>query len=407
MKILLPYSKSLLLRQLALDYSSGVISAEIDPERSCRDVEELRQALLTLRMEKNPSIHIEEGGAPLRFLLALASWTPGRKVSITVGERLSRRPVAGLTDVLRRSGAEIVFDEQTRRYTIFGTERKTEELHIDATASSQFVSALMLAAPLAPLPIRLVSRDGCWRVSRPYIAMTAEVMRQRGWKVRMEEGIVEIGERDGEERNSARMEADWSAAAFICGMFHVARRRGWNPPAPELPDLLTADSLQGDSRFPLLLAQEGKEYDLRSAPDLAMPLCSTLLMLRRPFRLTGLETLPSKESDRLEAMRRGFLLFGYSLEIVGKGELRWNGQNSKTRTPGRICVPTAGDHRIALALKMMELDGWDVELDDPGCVAKSWPGGARELSRYAALLKREIPGTTEESHNQKDIKDCV
>ena len=92
MKILLPYSKSLLLRQLALDYSSGVISAEIDPERSCRDVEELRQALLTLRMEKNPSIHIEEGGAPLRFLLALAAWTPGRKVSITVGERLSRLP---------------------------------------------------------------------------------------------------------------------------------------------------------------------------------------------------------------------------------------------------------------------------------------------------------------------------
>ena len=182
-------------------------------------------------------INLGESGTALRFLTAYAACRPGIDVTLTGAEGLSRRPVGLLVDALRSCGASVEYlgREGYAPLRVKGAALRGGELRVDATVSSQFISALMMVAPLMSAPL-----DG-EPASLPYIKMTAEMMRRRGVEVEM--NPLSVAVTGGSYRPVAeKIEGDWSAAAFWYEV--VALTAGWinlvNLPLP-------SDSIQGDA----------------------------------------------------------------------------------------------------------------------------------------------------------------
>jgi 3-phosphoshikimate 1-carboxyvinyltransferase len=262
---------------------------------------------------------------------------------------------------------------------IVGTPLSGSEVVLDAGASSQFVSALMLLAPRLQggLAIRLVSEPP----SRPYLDLTEDVLARFGagvaWRgarevripsCRLEPAVFEV-------------EADWSAAAFPMA---AAALTGGSVEIAEL----RLDSRQGDAAVARLLEGIGCTVDptsggvrlsgradkplvacLRDAPDLFPALA--VVVASRGGRLDGLAGLAGKESDRLAVMTDRLSRLGFDVRSTSDTFTAAGTAPSAVAT-GAPLSP-ADDHRIAMALAVAGSVVRGVRVAEPGCVSKSWP----------------------------------
>lgn len=399
----LPSSKSLSNRALLLAALSGG-KARVERVAECDDT----QAMLRALRDRLKVVDIGAAGTAMRFLTAYFAACPGEEHVMTGTERMKQRPIHVLADALRQTGADIRYEgrEGYPPLRIKGRQLVGGRLRLPADVSSQFISALLMTAPVMRGGLVLELEGEI--ISRPYIDMTLRVMQafgaQAGWDgphtLRVCPGLFGEGV-------TYTVESDWSAASY------------WYEALALTPDAearltlpwLWRDSLQGDSavqryfRFlgvattfspegcgvtltksapgDQLPAGEMLELDLVGQPDLAQTLVVTCAMLRRPFRFTGLRSLRIKETDRIAALTHELAKYGIPLGVEGDECLYIKEYPAAAPRYNGTPIATYADHRMALAFAPTALVCPSVEIADPEVVSKSYPDFWRTLEKLA------------------------
>ncbi len=171
----LPLSKSISNRVLILNALTGN-RGRIERTAECDDT----AVMLTALSQTSDEVNIGAAGTAMRFLTAYFAMQPGRTVTITGTERMCNRPIALLVDALRQCGASIEYvdKEGYPPLKIHGCRLTGGDITLPASVSSQYVSALLMTAPLMEHGLKLTLTDGI--VSLPYIKMTLGLMKEWG-----------------------------------------------------------------------------------------------------------------------------------------------------------------------------------------------------------------------------------
>jgi len=328
-------------------------------------------------------IPVKNAGTTFRFLLALSTLARGR-TSFEVSERMAERPIDELIDALGLLGATV---RRTPAHTLFeghGPTLRGGVTRLSAARSSQFLSALLLAAPCAAAPVT-IEIEGT-SVSGPYVAMTLDVMRSFGAVVRVTpEGTFEVptgGYRPASyavEPDASGASYGFAAAAVTGGTVCVPgfRKNGAQPDARcvEILERMGCEARETSGGLSLSgpPALRGVDVDLHEAPDIVPTVAAVCLFASGPSRILNVGHLRFKESNRLEGLA---------------GELRTLGAQIAVEGDGMHIVPAPlqgaqldphDDHRLAMSFALIGLKVPGVRVSHPECVAKSFPGFWTEL----------------------------
>ena len=377
-------SKSIVNRVLLLQALSGNVFSTDHPGNS-DDVRLMQHAL------NNKSGLIDAGmaGTVLRFLTAGFSIMPGKRV-LTGSERLKQRPLNNLTDTLIKLGAEIRFKEKQGFAPIEITGKSLDggKIKIDASVSSQFISALMLIGPYLKQGLEI--KLGGKTVSNSYLELTQGIMQQLGFKVEFNSNKILV-KHGSPIKQIFKIEADWSAAAYWLAFVALI------PNANIGLGGLFENSLQGDREVLELLHQFGVEtiwrndeliakhnslitkpktfkYDFTQMPDQAQTFAFLCAALGIDAELTGLQTLKHKETDRIIALHNELEKLGLKVKSDDQ-TIKLSGNITATE----LLLSTYNDHRMAMAGSLIATQ-IPVRIENPDVVSKSYPDFWNDLT---------------------------
>lgn len=335
-------------------------------------------------------LDVNLSGTALRFLVAAASLVPGG-ATVDGRQRIRERPIRPLTDALAELGVTVSVDPQTggAPVVIGGGGLRGGVVRMDASTSSQPVSALMMVAPFATGPVRIEFLGG-QSISASYLQTTAEVMAAFG--VEPELAVDHVVIPTGRYRPLAyAIEADASAAVYawcaaaISGGEAVVTGIGAGSSQADL-GVLEALAAMGcavevGSREIVVRAPRrltGITMDLGQCPDGAMAIAVCAAFADGPSRLTGLSSWAVKETDRLVAVSTELAKLGVGVVAT---------RDSLSIDPPSFMVPTEiqtyDDHRMAMSFSLAGLRVPGVRIADPEVVSKTWPGYWEEFASWS------------------------
>ena len=389
----LPASKSISNRALilnALSYSPYDIQNLSD----CDDTEVMVKELNS----DSRDFDIKAAGTAMRFLTAFLSKIVG-EWTITGTERMKNRPIKLLVDALNSLGARIEYIEKEGYppLRIFGSALQGGEISLAGGVSSQYISALLMIAPLMEKGLTLHLEGNI--ISRPYINLTLQLMEQFGVKAIWNGQTIKILPQEYKPIRFT-VESDWSAASYWYSIMALSKNA-------EIELLgLFKNSLQGDAAGAKLFAQLGVGttftdrgvvlkyngnavkkliYNFVNEPDLAQTFVVTCVLLNIPFRFTGLQSLKIKETDRIEALKTELRKLGYLLTDSNDSILEWNGERCEPEADPIIA--TYEDHRMAMAFAPAALVlPKGLKVADPEVVTKSYPAYWEDLRKAGFAL---------------------
>lgn len=375
--IKLPASKSEANRAL-------IIAALAGGKSELHNLSEANDTQLLQRLLKSDAkvVDAEDAGTVMRFLTAYYAVT-GQEKTLTGTERMCQRPIKVLVDALRELGASIDYlQEEGYPPLKIGNFKSTgkKKLTVRSDVSSQYISALLMVAPLLPEGLELELKGKI--SSRPYIEMTLSLMRHFGADANFESNTILVPHQKYKPA-VFHVESDWSAASYWYSIVALAKDA-------EVTLLgLKENSFQGDSAIVAIMDRLGvyttftKEgiklikkhceknvaFDFSDCPDLAQTIVALCAGLGVTLELTGLESLRIKETDRIQALQIEVLALGTSLEEISPGVFRMK--------PGIInkqdlAFRTYQDHRMAMAFAPIALLQ-PVQIQEPSVVRKSYP----------------------------------
>lgn len=399
---ILPASKSisnrfLIIRALSKKYFS------IENLSDAQDTQNLYENLQIIQQSTKSVLTINVGpaGTNMRFLAAFLAFQEGKEYILKGTERMHQRPIAPLVEALRDLGADIHYLERNGYppLRIRGVKPLKSHVEVASGTSSQFITALMLIAPVFPegMEIKLSGEP----VSFSYIHMTRKTMEQCGAKVVVSTDSILIDNHTYQPQETFFVESDWSAASYWYAMLSVAED-GWL----RLKHL-SENSVQGDAVLHHWMRSFGiktsftqggayleKEASLEESyffddfllcPDLAQTFMTLAAAKGIHARLTGLKTLRFKETDRLAAMQTELKKFGIRIR-KSDDEAEILPQNI-VKNPDAIC--TYDDHRIAMAMAVMCIKTGEIKIENPAVVKKSYPHFWSELTRLGFEIIEE------------------
>ncbi len=351
----------------------------------------------TKRREASAELYVANSGTTIRFLTAALCSLPGGRFRLYGVPRMHRRPIGPLVDALRQLGAMIQYeaDEGYPPLVIEAGGLRGGTVRLDGTASSQFASALLMASTRAEEPVRLEITGPL--VSAPFVELTVQMMRQFGasvtatWQVPPQQcqdvprgrvvAVFEVAPGlPGREQYEVEPDATaasyfWAAAALTGGdvLVEGLRRR---------------DALQGDVAFVDVLRTMGaqvvdEESGIRvvggelHGVDVNLSAISdttpTLAVLA-PFacgqtRIRGVEHIRWQETDRVRAIATELSRIGAVVEEHEDGLTVQGGGRLHAAT-----IQTYRDHRIAMAFALVGLRVPGIQIADPACTVKTYPG---------------------------------
>ena len=412
--ITLPASKSISNRALvisALAARQGAPAANGDnlilPDNlsQCDDTDVMVAAL----HDMPDTIDIKAAGTAMRFMTAYLSVTPGTHV-ITGTERMQHRPIRILVDALRSLGADIeyVCEEGYPPLRITGKQLTADSVTIDGNVSSQYISALLMIGPVLQNGLTLSLRGDI--VSRPYIDLTLNMMRDYGAEVEWS-GVDTITVMPTSYRSRHYfVESDWSAASY---WYQLMALYCDNDSDLRLHGLMRG-SRQGDSRCEYIFSLLGVnttydteeeltpttvtlsykaehlsrlDFDFTHQPDLAQTMIATCLAAGIQFHFRGLASLKIKETDRIEAMKAEMRRLGFVIYDYNDSELRWDGERCQPE-PDAL-VQTYDDHRMAMSIAPMSVILRDLRINHPSVVSKSYPQFWEHLRSAGFIITEE------------------
>lgn len=351
---------------------------------------------LMMRLVESPDtvIDVEDAGTTMRFLTGYFAITNQHK-TLTGTERMQERPIGILVDALRSLGADIKYLKR-EGFPPISTEgfggQKTDSVRIRGDVSSQYISSLMMIAPLLSrgLKIELTGKVG----SRPYIEMTAELMRKFGASCSFSENIIRI-EPQPYQPSELFVESDWSGASYWFAFAALAANADISLPH------LSLDSLQGDHviadimkslgvasemtngmlRLSKVEARKEITWDFAHCPDLGQTVAVVCACKGITGHFTGLESLRIKETDRIAALQQELEKIGAALIENGNS---WTLKPSAS-LPAKASFETYKDHRMAMAFAPLATL-MEVTIENPGVVKKSYPGFWEDLKSFGFNL---------------------
>jgi 3-phosphoshikimate 1-carboxyvinyltransferase len=288
-----------------------------------------------------------------------------------------------LIEGLRNLGADIDYmeNEGFAPLKVRGRQLVSKPVHMEAGESSQFTSALMLIGPYVSGGLEILPSGKA--VSAPYIDMTAQLMREAGAEVEISGERISVSE-GGYRAAHFDVECDWSAASYIYAFLALMRRGSIDLPG------LTKSGLQGDERVARIFSQFGVrtefhsrgarllatgfveapgEIDFVDCPDLAQTVAAVATGLRQPLKLTGLQSLRHKETDRIAALKSELAKCGV-LCRAGDDYLELVDFKVSNGVP---TIATYDDHRMAMAFAPLAVVFGEINIEDPEVVSKSFP----------------------------------
>lgn len=364
-EINLPSSKSISNRLLIIQ-SQCEEDFSIENLSDSDDTKTLQKALNSTEN----IIDVHAAGTSFRFLTAYLSTLVGKEFILTGSERMKNRPIKDLVDALLKLGANIEYLEKENfpPLKISGTNMEGGEVKIDGDISSQFISSLLLIAPILKKGLKLtIERE---LVSKPYIKMTLDIIKEFGISYIWEGNKIEIKSQTYIAKNY-NVEADWSAVSFwheIAALSEscIIKLNG-----------LSENSIQGDKKVMELFEGLGvksefkkdtliltkndshsfpKQINLLSTPDLYQSLKCTLHAYNLSPEITGLQTLKDKETDRVFAVD----------------------QELKNLSTSKV-IETYNDHRMAMSFAPLCLKYGELQINNTEVVSKSYPNFWKDL----------------------------
>lgn len=339
-------------------------------------------------------LFIGNSGTTVRFLTAMLAACSG-KFRLDGVPRMRERPIADLIATLNKLGSDVRSELNTGcpPVLIAADGLRGGTANIRGDVSSQFLSALLMAAPYARETVNLIV-DGVL-VSQPYVHMTLGLMRDFG--VTVPAGDLTQFNIPGSQRYRGReylIEPDASAASYFWGAAAVSGGdvtvRG-----------LSRDALQGDVAFVDCLAQMGCEVqdvaggirvigkqlhgvdvDMNAISDTAQTLGVVALFADGPTTIRGIAHVRHKETDRIGDLARELRKFGAVVDEFDDG-LRITPPASYEKFSG-ASIATYNDHRMAMSLALAGLKLPGVVINDPGCTAKTYPNFFGDLQKLVA-----------------------
>lgn len=391
-EILLPGSKSESNRLLVLRALSAYDNS-IEGLSTARDSRVLASLLDTVVQPGKGLIELDclDGGAPLRFMMAVCSLLPGNYL-LKGRERLMQRPQGDLIDSLRSAGAEIktLGENENGPWEILGGRISSPDWEVSTGISSQYASALLLIAPFLGREVRIKLKGR--GVSMPYLKMTLHSLTRFGVSYRQQGDriIIQPGTKPPKELT---VEADWSSAAFFYAAASLLDLEELVFPNLILP------SIQGDCFLESVFRYEGLESEVRDGgvllrkipvswqknplslnlakyPDLTPALVVYYLIKGREVDFYGLESLSGKESVRDEVLGDMVRACGAQWE---KGAGVWKLRGKISKQPD--CLKTHYDHRMAMAFSLLAIHFGSIGLEEILSVEKSFPGYWDEIEK--------------------------
>ncbi len=377
-----------------------IIDALTNFKCSLSNISEARdcQTMQRLLASDDPIADVIDAGTTMRFLTAYFAIT-GQNKTMTGTPRMCERPIGLLVAALRHLGAKIAYEKQEdyppMRLEGFDYSGKNH-LGIRGDVSSQYISALLMIAPLLPdgLVLTLEGEVG----SRPYIEMTLQQMAYFGidYQADWTAQVLAVPAQSYQPKPYA-IESDWSGASYWYSIVALA--------ADAEVELLglKGKSLQGDSAIVDIMSNLGVKstftergillqkikadsslaWDFTDCPDLAQTVAVCCAMKNIKLTLTGVESLKIKETDRIYALQQELKKLGTEL-IEVETDHRYEVKRTK-EIPADITpsIRTYDDHRMALAFAPVGMVR-PVIIEEPGVVVKSYPNFWEHLESVAS-----------------------
>ena len=401
-----PGSKSITNRALvcaALARGPSVLTGALDSDDTRVMIESLGRLGMALEHDRQAATvrvsgcggSLPSGGAELdaansgttiRFLTALVTLGHGT-FRLDGTPRMRQRPIQDLLDALGQLGADARCEQANGcpPVVVRAAGLPGGRATVAGDISSQFLSALLMAAPCAAGPVELVVSGKL--VSRPYVEMTLAVMRDFGAEIEARDLARFATEAAGYRGRTYAVEPDASAASYFFAAAAVTGGR-------VTVEGLSPRSLQGDVAFCDCLARmgclveygadsitvtggplRGIDVDMNAISDTVQTLGAVALLAAGPTTVTGVAHIRHKETDRIGALATELRKLGAAVEERSDG-LRI--------VPGRLrpaVIDTYDDHRMAMSLALVGLATPGVVIREPGCTAKTYPCFFEDLAR--------------------------
>ena len=303
--------------------------------------------------------------------------------TVLTGEpRMEERPIGDLVDALREADADVTYlkNEGYPPLQIKGKTLNGGEMSVDGSVSSQFLTALLMAAPLfsGDVTIRIKGE----LVSKPYIDITLDTMAKFGVTVKNDnyQTFTVSGDAKYIAPGKFMVEGDASSASYFLAAGAI---KGGTVRVTGIGQ----NSIQGDIRFADVLEAMGAtvvwndEYveitgaplkgvnmDMNHIPDAAMTIATTALFAEGPTTMTNIYNWRVKETDRLAAMATELQKLGAKVEEGHDYIKVWPTDSLKHAE-----IDTYNDHRIAMCFSLVALSDTPVTINDPGCTRKTFP----------------------------------
>jgi 3-phosphoshikimate 1-carboxyvinyltransferase len=328
---------------------------------------------------KSADLFVGGSGTAMRFLAGFVTLGKGQ-FRLDGNARMRERPIGDLIEALRNLGLEIRSEKNNGCPPAVIEARSSFEggaTRIDASLSSQFVSALLIPSPLWPKGLQL-QVEGL--AASPFITMTLRLMERAGVRSTVDGNVIKVP--GGQSYRPARMtvEADASSASYFAAAALLCSG------TIELCNL-KRDSVQGDIGFLDLLAEMGArvtwkgdsvvvegtgaltgvDVDMSATPDMVPTLAVLAPFATSPTRIRNVKFIRYHESDRIHALATELARLGVRITEHD------DGLTIEPTHPVAGAVETYDDHRIAMSFAIMGLRVPGMRIKDAGCVSKTYP----------------------------------
>ena len=377
-----------------------IIKALSEKEIKIKNLSKANDSVLLKNLLESENLVVwdaQDAGTSFRFLTSFLA-IKKEHVVLSGTERMKQRPVKVLVDALNKIGAEILYLENEGFPPIYikgKINQVKNKLDIPGDISSQYISSLLLIAPLLEKGIEINIEEPFY--SRPYVNMTLNLMNSFGIKSEVKGNKISIKNQEFSS-GSYIVESDWSAASYWYSILSIS---------DNINNLtlqgLKKKSNQGDSVISELMKSFGVntqykedgivltkikldleeiELDFRDCPDLAQTILVVAAYHKIKLKVSGVESLKIKETDRLLAMKNELKKIGCDFY---EEDNYWVLEKRSREIDDELSIDTYKDHRMAMAFAPLASKK-SMIINDPDVVVKSYPTYWEDLKKVGFII---------------------
>ena len=377
-----------------------IIKALSEKEITIKNLSKANDSVLLKNLLESENLVVwdaQDAGTSFRFLTSFLA-IKKEHVVLSGTERMKQRPVKVLVDALNKIGAEILYLENEGFPPIYVKGKINQiknKLDIPGDISSQYISSLLLIAPLLEKGIEINIEEPFY--SRPYVNMTLNLMNSFGIKSEVKGNKISIKNQEFSS-GSYIVESDWSAASYWYSILSISDninnltlqglKKKSNQGDSVISELMKSFGVNtqykedGIVLTKIKLDTEEIELDFRDCPDLAQTILVVAAYHKIKLKVSGVESLKIKETDRLLAMKNELKKIGCDFYEEGN---YWLLEKMRREIDDELSIDTYKDHRMAMAFAPLASKK-SIIINDPDVVVKSYPTYWEDLKKVGFII---------------------